>query len=173
MHEKSVLLAVMPITLLAFEEPLIAAWLPLWATLGMYPLLKKDGLSIAYWACLLLWLGISPPPSAAGNIAGASKQSMHSKSRRQKVRMPSWLKLLKPGWDGHDWLHRASLLLLAPAAFTHIAQWLLLPPARYLHLYDAAFVTCSFVYVAAVSVHLNIMQWFLPSTALDSQYKQA
>ncbi|KAL0056130.1 hypothetical protein WJX82_008001 [Trebouxia sp. C0006] len=63
-HEKSILLALLPVTLLAFDQPVVAAWLPVWAAFSMYPLLKKDGLHIAYLACLLLWLAVAAPPSS-------------------------------------------------------------------------------------------------------------
>ena len=62
-HEKSILLALLPVTLLVLDQPVVAAWLPFWSTLGMYPLLRKDGLSIAYLGCLLLWLAVATPPA--------------------------------------------------------------------------------------------------------------
>ena len=59
-HEKSVLLVLLPVTLLAGYEPELAYWLPLVASFSMYPLLKKDGLCLAYAAVLLLWLTLWP-----------------------------------------------------------------------------------------------------------------
>jgi len=54
-HEKSILLPLMPLSLLATAEPLLLAWLPVVATFSMYPLLKKDSLWLCYIALLLLW----------------------------------------------------------------------------------------------------------------------
>ncbi|KAL0040929.1 hypothetical protein WJX79_010386 [Trebouxia sp. C0005] len=34
-HEKSILLALLPVTLLAFDQPVVAAWLPVWAALSI------------------------------------------------------------------------------------------------------------------------------------------
>ena len=63
-HEKSVLLILLPVTLLAGHEPELAYWLPVVASFSMYPLLKKDGLCLAYAAVLLLWFNLWPtwPP---------------------------------------------------------------------------------------------------------------
>ena len=58
-HEKSILLPLLPVTLLADRHPVLALWLPAVATFSMYPLLKKDGLSLAYAACLLAWAGVA------------------------------------------------------------------------------------------------------------------
>ena len=58
MHEKSILLPLMPLCLLAPSEPLLAAWLPAVATFSMFPLLKKDGLGLCYAALLLLWAAL-------------------------------------------------------------------------------------------------------------------
>ncbi|DBB04217.1 TPA: hypothetical protein ACH3X1_013248 [Trebouxia sp. C0004] len=77
-HEKSILLALLPVTLLAFDQPVVAAWLPVWAALSMYPLLKKDGLSIAYLACLLLWLAVAIPPSSLRSGQQKAVQSGHA-----------------------------------------------------------------------------------------------
>lgn len=60
MHEKSVLLVLLPISLLANHEPEAAYWLPIVASLSMYPLLKKDGLCLSYAAILLAWLNLCP-----------------------------------------------------------------------------------------------------------------
>ena len=153
-HEKSILLALMPVTLLALDQPMIAAWLPFWSTLSMFPLLKKDGLSTAYSACLLLWLAIAPPPltlSLSATIQQSRQQEalQRQKSLGERLKALSWQRLL----------HDGSVLLLIPAAVTHAAQFVVAPPAKYVHLYDAAFVTLSFVHIVAVAVYLNVVQW--------------
>ena len=64
------LLPLLPVTLLALEEPLLATWLPAAASVSMFPLLKKDGLSLAYAAMLLLWASISNVPSGQDSQVG-------------------------------------------------------------------------------------------------------
>lgn len=59
-HEKSILLPMLPITLLVAEEPLLASWLSPIAAFSMYPLLKKDGLGLAYACMLALWAALLP-----------------------------------------------------------------------------------------------------------------
>lgn len=52
-HEKSILLPLLPATLLLGREPLAATWFTTVAAFSMFPLLEKDGLTIAYWATQL------------------------------------------------------------------------------------------------------------------------
>ncbi len=175
-HEKSILLALLPVTLLAFDQPFVAAWLPFWATLSMYPLLKKDGLSIAYLGCLFLWLAVAAPPASL--TAGAQpadqvaqSESSHMKaSRKLGPRGPSKIHLDR--FSGQQWLHYASVLSLVPAACIHASQCVVQPPARFMHLYDAAFVSLSFLHVAATALYLNATQWSLSRTSLSREHNK-
>ena len=54
------LLVLLPVTLLAGMEPELAYWLPVVASFSMYPLLKRDGLCVAYAAALLVWVNLWP-----------------------------------------------------------------------------------------------------------------
>ncbi|XP_065899905.1 dolichyl pyrophosphate Man9GlcNAc2 alpha-1,3-glucosyltransferase-like [Dysidea avara] len=49
-HEKSILLAVMPVSLLSFTHPIVSTWFAVVSLFSMYPLLVRDGLAIACWA---------------------------------------------------------------------------------------------------------------------------
>ena len=49
-HEKSILLPLLPIALLWCDHPLLSSWMTLIATFSMFPLLSRDGLTIAYAA---------------------------------------------------------------------------------------------------------------------------
>ncbi|KAK9860459.1 hypothetical protein WJX84_007901 [Apatococcus fuscideae] len=51
-HEKSILFPLLPISLLAIEYPVLAAWFPAMAAFSMFPLLMKDNLRLAYIGCL-------------------------------------------------------------------------------------------------------------------------
>lgn len=55
------LLPLLPVTLMAVEEPLLAALLPIAASFSMYPLLKRDGLGLAYAALLAFWAAAVVP----------------------------------------------------------------------------------------------------------------
>lgn len=163
-HEKSILLTVLPVTLLAFEEPVVAAWLPVWATISMYPLLKKDGLSTAYVACLLLWFAVASGIDYTATKAYANSSSNHSSTRNTGAAQGGEQSKAMSKMSGQKCLHCLSLLSVLPAVCIHAAQIAVKPPVRLLHLYDAAFVTLAFIHVAAVFVYLNVRQHVVATT---------
>lgn len=55
-HEKSILLAIIPVSLLAVVHPFVSTWFILVATFSMYPLLVKDGLVLPTWSLSLFFL---------------------------------------------------------------------------------------------------------------------
>jgi len=57
-HEKSVLLPLLPFAALAAHEPRLAQWFACAAPFSMFPLLKRDGLQVAYWGCLAGFLAL-------------------------------------------------------------------------------------------------------------------
>ena len=167
-HEKSILLPLLPVSLLAVEEPVAAAWLPVWASISMYPLLKKDGLSIAYLASLILWVAVAPSIVAkSSNTHAAGSSSKHISTGN--VRIEGGIQnSTECRLSGQRCLHYLSLLSVLPAVCIHTAQFAVEPPARYLHLYDAAFVTLAFVHIAATFVYLNVRQREVARTDLTS-----
>ncbi|KND00681.1 dolichyl-P-Glc:Man(9)GlcNAc(2)-PP-dolichol alpha-1,3-glucosyltransferase [Spizellomyces punctatus DAOM BR117] len=54
-HEKSILLPLLPATLLLLDEPLWSVWFNNVAMFSMFPLLKRDQLVLPYVLLLLLW----------------------------------------------------------------------------------------------------------------------
>ncbi len=68
-HEKSILFPLLPISLLAIEYPVLAAWFPAMAAFSMFPLLMKDNLRLAYIGCLTVWsaLAFRVSPGDVGN----------------------------------------------------------------------------------------------------------
>ena len=57
-HEKSILLPAMPISLLCLRAPKLATAMPVLACLSMWPLLRKDGLGVAYLGCVVLFTSL-------------------------------------------------------------------------------------------------------------------
>lgn len=55
MHEKSILLASVPASLFLLSDPVYTRWFQILSIFTMYPLLKKDGLVIPYYACIGLY----------------------------------------------------------------------------------------------------------------------
>jgi len=79
-HEKTILFPLLPLLLLAPEYgPYLVGWFSLVCTFGMYPLLLRDGLTIAYLASMALFgvigMWMSPPPSSKW-VSVASKVSV-------------------------------------------------------------------------------------------------
>ena len=68
-HEKSILLAVLPASLLTHHHPHTLTWFQLLSLFSMYPLLTRDGLALPCWALgglyLTLSLHLSPAPTGS------------------------------------------------------------------------------------------------------------
>ncbi|KAI9208062.1 glycosyl transferase [Polychytrium aggregatum] len=54
-HEKSILLPLLPATILLLDEPVVGVWFNNVAMFSMFPLLKKDGLVMPYILAVVLW----------------------------------------------------------------------------------------------------------------------
>ena len=78
----------MPVMLLGPDLPVTSRWLPAVAAFSMYPLLKKDGLALAYAALLMLWVALAWPGE---RMAGA--QVLEA----EKKKIPVGVHL---AWDG-------------------------------------------------------------------------
>jgi alpha-1,3-glucosyltransferase len=172
-HEKSILLPLLPVTLLAPDMPRFAAWLPPLAALSMYPLLKRDGLQAAYFACLTLWLLLAScdwqlvswpkgktvahkQPSSARNIATfSSRSSSRGVATSDKSGSGRSLWLL---------LRQCTFVLqttsLGVAAAVHLVAACTVPPKRLPFLHDAAFTGSSFVFLITLAVALNVMAYY-------------
>ena len=158
------MLALLPVSLLAFEEPTLAAWLPAWGTLGMFPLLRKDGLGMAYIACLLLWLGIAPPPDGLTINSPAdaeSKKARQQTARRQSdaVNIDAFRRWVMTDSGLRRIMHCSQVLSVLVAVCVHIAQCCVKPPSRYPFLYDAAYVSLAFVHICGAVLYSSGRQW--------------
>ncbi|KAI8918723.1 glycosyl transferase [Entophlyctis helioformis] len=59
-HEKSILLPALPAALLLMDDPIAASWFMNVAMFSMFPLLKRDGLVLAYIAIVGIWNLLNP-----------------------------------------------------------------------------------------------------------------
>ncbi|KAK3278077.1 hypothetical protein CYMTET_13958, partial [Cymbomonas tetramitiformis] len=130
-HEKNILLAALPVTLLALTEPELLRWFIPLVTFSMTPLLRREGLLIATGALLLLFAAMYP-------MLIASRASEPSFTRPQVV----------AGWT--SFFVAVSVL---------VVQEVVEPPARYPYLYSTVIVAFSFVHIAAFAAYGNWRQW--------------
>lgn len=121
--------------MLAACEPDIAIWGPVVAALQMYPLLLRDGVAVAYAACIAAYITLLTAVVPKGVMA-------------YSVASPPMKKAAVGGLLG--------------AVVLHILQLTLTPPARLPWLFDRLYITFSFVFIAAAMVYLNYRQWNLP-----------
>lgn len=145
-HEKSILLPLLPISMLAASEPDLAIWAPVVGAFQMYPLLVRDGAAMAYLATIALYLIVTTGLVPKGVLAYTVDSS-------------KWRLAAGAGLAGAVLLHVLELTVAAPANL----PW----------LYDRLFVTYGFVFIAAAMVYLNYRQWHQqPDTGAAASSKQ-
>lgn len=54
-HEKQILIPLLPIAFLNSQDPFFVYFFTLWSSFSLFPLMRKDGLQIAYFALMLAW----------------------------------------------------------------------------------------------------------------------
>lgn len=121
--------------------------------LSMYPLLKKDGLTEAYWALLLMHLGVSlllwesPPKRPANNSHIIEKLVLAFCCQHPAVS-------------------------LAGVGAVHLATSVIESPPKYPFLADAIMVSWAFLYFAAMFVYTYMAQYRAwRASAADSKSK--
>ena len=148
------MLPLMPITALAAWEPTAAAFSPLIASFSMYPLLERDGVGLAYLACLAIYavaaIQLLPVSGASSSGRGSSKAARPTMAVAAKY---------------------AAAAGIAAAAALHAGRATIEPPAKLPWLWDRAFVTLSFVYISAGMAYFNWRQWNQPAAASRQQAK--
>eukprot|EP00850_Spirogloea_muscicola_P005864 SM000027S09645 [mRNA] locus=s27:535401:537851:+ [translate_table: standard] len=129
-HEKSILLPLLPLAMLAFEEPILFRLVTPIAVFSMYPLLQRDRLALPYIALQTLFqlamVGTCPAEGTGGCEA---------------------------------WLARLVPLSLAGGAALHAAAVLVPPPPRYPYLHPALMTAYAFAHFGPLFVYTNWRQW--------------
>ena len=166
-HEKSILIPLLPVTLLA-PVSRRARWLPAMAVFSMVPLLRRDGLAAASVAALGLWATLQGPRESGGGGQGADGSGQRGKaghrgniSRRESIgkhdgRLGSAQRqIITWATTWAFWLHtRIAVLGMCAAAVVCAVVAVTKPPARYPFLHDAAFTCVSFVFFIAAMCDL-------------------
>eukprot|EP01018_Ginkgo_biloba_P004856 Gb_05340 [translate_table: standard] len=141
-HEKSVLLPLLPASLLALEEPLFFKWLVVYSMLSMYPLLRRDGLTLCYIALLSLFILIYYTP--------AKDKKDSNKDNEMVQRFPRLWELLRPF---------CGLFLLV----IHVLYLLVKPPQKYPFIFEALITAFAFSQFSILAIYTNFRQWRLPA----------
>ncbi|KMT18536.1 hypothetical protein BVRB_2g026740 [Beta vulgaris subsp. vulgaris] len=145
-HEKSILLPLLPASLLALEEPLVYRWLIHFGLFSMFPLLCRDELVLAYIALFSLFYLLFYAPR---------------KKDSRKIRA-STLKLL------------VLTLLILLSLVLHIIYIAMNPPQRYPFLFEAIIMLVCFSQFVWLAIYTNTKQWMLhkQSSSLENEKKR-
>ena len=144
-HEKSILLPLLPITALAASEPLLAVYSPLVACLSLWPLLHRDGVIFCYIAIPLIYFYGAVPAAQFLSIDRAKGQA---KARARFI------------------YHAIGGIVVASCLLLHLVRALVTPPDNLPWLHDRAFISFAFAFFAISGFYLNWRQW---ETADDKQ----
>ncbi|XP_004299982.1 PREDICTED: probable dolichyl pyrophosphate Man9GlcNAc2 alpha-1,3-glucosyltransferase [Fragaria vesca subsp. vesca] len=131
-HEKSILLPLLPASLLASEEPFLYTWMTLYALFSMFPLLHRDKLVLPYLAISTLFILLSVAPN-----------------RRQDTR------------DTNAFRSFVTIFSLLCSLIIHVVYLSMNPPQRYPFLFEALIMLLCFSQFTFLAMYTNAKQWML------------
>ncbi|TRY53987.1 hypothetical protein DNTS_015546 [Danionella cerebrum] len=149
-HEKSILLAALPVCLIISEMPLVAIWFLLTSTFSMLPLLLKDGLLLPYIVTSLAFLFLSVYLLSAFERITSEELRFYPYQR--------WLPKFNLGRNV-KWTFCFSLVTMATLSFTSVY---LKPPAKLPDLFPVLVSILSFLHFLAFMMHFNLVQLMEP-----------
>ncbi|KAK6798147.1 hypothetical protein RDI58_005849 [Solanum bulbocastanum] len=129
-HEKSILLPLLPASFLAIDEPLIFRWLTYSALLSMFPLLRRDELILPYVALYGLFVLLYNAP-------------VQREDTRQTRSHFTTLKYF----------------VIACSLLLHIVYFMITPPRRYPFLFEAVMMLLCFSQFFFIFMYANMKQW--------------
>jgi alpha-1,3-glucosyltransferase len=188
-HEKSLLLAMVPALLLLDDEPLLVGWFQLFGAHTMFPLLVRDGLRVPYFATCALFVAVcglralrrdgkdvsgerpptdappAPPPRDGVEVSLRPLGVVTAAAAKGRT---FYIPRGKPSAaDGARALaarwHRARVAFVtlsgAGAAVLHVLEAAVPPPPRYPDLYPALFSLFGAMNLTVVYVAGVAIQW--------------
>lgn len=142
-HEKSILLPLLPASLLILEDPLLYKGVVLCAMFSMFPLLRRDGLVVPYVALFSLHLLMFEIPLFGKKLSHKDgRQLMFSLNHLTKV-------------------------LFIMGSLLNLGYVFLAPPARYPYIFEALISALVFVVLILLALYSNLKQW---SASLNNQH---
>jgi alpha-1,3-glucosyltransferase len=142
----------MPVMLLAPEQPVLSRWLPPVACFSMYPLLKKDGLTLAYIAMMMLWGAVCWPEDDKEEEKMEQAKAIDAKAKPTKAHGSRQSKQ-RQGANGLLMLTLGASAVLA--VVLHTAGWTLEPPKPYPYIFDAMITSLSFVHILGMAIYVQ------------------
>ncbi|GLD93215.1 hypothetical protein PINS_up001807 [Pythium insidiosum] len=141
-HEKSILLPLLPLSMLYSRAPLLTSWFSFVSTFSMFFLLKKDGLLVPYVVLqALFFIFVVAPALSTGNSLATSA--------------PGHL----PG--GHPSTTMRIYVVLSTVAMLviHVAHATVSPPSQYPHIFDYLFAAYSCGHFVLALMYCTYWQW--------------
>lgn len=132
-HEKSILLPLLPASLLAVEEPFLFRWFMQFAMLSMFPLICRDELVLAYLASFSLFILIFYAPG---------------QHRIERINYFFGTRIMR-------------LTLCFCSFILHIVYLIMRPPEKYPFLFEALIMNLCFSQFVLVTLCTNLKQWVL------------
>ncbi|KAG7487640.1 hypothetical protein MATL_G00025680 [Megalops atlanticus] len=160
-HEKSILLAALPVCLLINELPLMSIWFLLVSTFSMLPLLLKDGLLLPYVITSLAFL-----------FTSMYLLSALERTTVDILRIEPYSRLFRPCFPRLNlplivkWNFAFFILTMAGLSFTSMA---LDPPAKLPDLFPVLVSLCAYFQFLGCLVYFNIVQLMEPSNKGDQK----
>ncbi|XP_059670576.1 probable dolichyl pyrophosphate Man9GlcNAc2 alpha-1,3-glucosyltransferase isoform X2 [Cornus florida] len=140
-HEKSILLPLLPASLLALKEPFLFSWITHYALLSMFPLLCRDKLVLPYIALFALFFLLYYAPGG-----------------RQDTRSMT---------DSHATLKSFVMAFLVLCSFIlHIVYLTMRPPEKYPFLFEALIMLLCFSQFMLLAIYTNTKQWMLSKQSI-------
>ncbi|RHN50439.1 putative dolichyl-P-Glc:Man(9)GlcNAc(2)-PP-dolichol alpha-1,3-glucosyltransferase [Medicago truncatula] len=134
-HEKSILLPLLPATMLALEEPFIFKWFMKFAMFSMFPLMCRDGLIVPYFALFALFILVLNAPG------------------QHRVKENNYF---------HNYLGATTIhLILFFSLILHIVYLTMQPPKKYPFIFEAIIMNLCFSQFVIVTLGCNVKQWML------------
>ncbi|KAL6068778.1 Alpha-1,3-glucosyltransferase [Balamuthia mandrillaris] len=142
-HEKSILLPLLPLTCLLLDYPRFVAWFNVIAAFSMYPLLLRDGVTVPYLATT--WLLFYP---LSASLADDSETSSN-------------LSFLWNGPTLQKLLPLCHALSGGGVVLLHLLKATVSPPSAYPDLFDLLMACWSFVHFFLAYIAAQCLQWRL------------
>lgn len=161
-HEKSILLAVLPAAMLLSQHTVAAAWFMLVSTFSMYPLLAKDGLTSEYFGVCAVFAatvvmslntGCAPKSIALRVLVGQPAECIHPVVAA--VAAATRTTSLTPPHRPHSLQAVVSVLGMASI---HLLMAFVAPPPRLPDLFTVACCAFSFLHFVAFWVYFHYQQ---------------